>query len=208
MNATLRVGRGPLGAGLVMAVALLAALSAAAERAEAAVTTFEVEMVGANEVPAATSPGSGLARFTFNDVTRELTYVVWVRGISSSEVTAAHIHRAPAGTAGPAVYTLATSGFDVISGSITLTEADVADLKAGNLYVNFHTKTNPSGSARGQLKLPGAAAASAVAAPTTGDGGLIGSNEAGNDAALLLGIGVLAGAGLLGSPLRARRSAA
>src|SRR3972149_5506815 len=98
MSIFLRHGRWSL-ASLLLAVVLLAASGAAGERVEAAIGTFEVAMVGANEVPAASGPGSGLARFTFNDVTRELTYVVWMRGLSSGEVTASHIHRAPAGTA-------------------------------------------------------------------------------------------------------------
>ena len=165
-------------AGAVLAAALVLGIGgvlSSATGVEAAVVTFEVEMVGANEVPAASSPGSGFARFTFNDQTRQLTYAVWLRGLSSNQVTASHIHRAPAGTAGPAVYTLASAPFDSISGSITLTEADVADLKAGNLYVNIHSTANPAGFARGQLRLPAAPAApsGAVSPPRTGDGGLV-----------------------------------
>ncbi|HLG11187.1 MAG TPA: CHRD domain-containing protein [Dehalococcoidia bacterium] len=156
--------------------------------AEAAVTTFEVEMAGANEVPAAASPGSGFARFTFNDQTRELTYAVWLRGLSSNQVTASHIHRAPAGTAGPPVYTLAVAPFDSIAGSIMLTEADVADLRAGNLYVNIHSTGIPSGFARGQLRLP---SASAISPPSTGDGGLAAPATNG-----VWQFGWLAGAGL------------
>jgi hypothetical protein len=159
---------------------------ASATSVEAAVITFEVEMVGANEVPAASSSGSGFARFTFNDQTRELTYAVWLRGLSSNQVTASHIHRAPPGVAGPPVYTLATAPFDSIAGSITLTEADVADLKAGNFYVNIHSTGNPAGFARGQLKLPGAGAA--IAPPSTGDGGLVGAGAG------FSGFGLMAGA--------------
>jgi hypothetical protein len=142
---------------------------------EAAVVTFEVEMIGANEVPAASSPGSGFARFTFNDQTRELTYAVWLRGLSSNQVTASHIHRAPAGTAGPAVYTLATAPFDSIAGSIMLTDADVADLRAGNFYVNIHSTGNPAGFARGQLRLP--SSGGVISPPSTGDAGLAASSS-------------------------------
>jgi hypothetical protein len=156
--------------GLVVAVTLLALGGMAPRSAEAAVVTFEVEMIGANEVPAAASPGSGFARFTFNDQTRELTYAVWVRGLSSNQVTASHIHRAPPGVAGPPVYTLASAPFDSIAGSIMLTEADLADLKAGNLYVNIHSTTNPAGFARGQLRLP--SSGGTISPPSTGDGGL------------------------------------
>ena len=171
---SVRRGRGFV-AGAVLAVGLVVGISgvlSSATGVEAAAVTFEVEMLGTNEVPAASSPGSGFARFTFNDQTRELKYAVWLRGLSSNQVTAAHIHRAPAGTAGPPVYTLAAAPFDSIDGLITLTEADVADLRAGNLYVNIHSTSNPSGFARGQLKLP---FAPTISPPSAGDGGLAAS---------------------------------
>jgi len=173
-STSVRRGRGFV-AGALLAAGLVLGISgvlSSATGVEAAAVTFEVEMLGANEVPAASSPGSGFARFTFNDQTRELKYAVWLRGLSSNQVTASHIHRAPAGTAGPPVYTLAAAPFDSIDGSITLTEADVADLRAGNLYVNIHSTSNPSGFARGQLKLP---SAPTISPPSTGDGGLAAS---------------------------------
>jgi hypothetical protein len=168
---------------LVAIVAVLAAAGFAARQAEAAVSTFEVEMIGANEVPAASSPGSGFARFTFDDQTRVLTYSVWMRGLSSNQVTASHIHRAPAGVAGPAVYTLSAGPFDTVSGSITLTEADVADLRAGNLYVNIHSTANPL--------------------PRTGDGGFAGAASGTPWAAILLaGAGAAGAFGLAARALR------
>jgi hypothetical protein len=190
---------------LVAIVAVLAAAGFAARQAEAAVTTFEVEMIGANEVPAASSPGSGFARFTFDDQTRVLTYSVWMRGLSSNQVTASHIHRAPPGVAGPAVYTLSAGPFDTVSGSITLTEADVADLRAGNLYVNIHSTANPAGFARGQLRLSAAPAAPAAPAalPRTGDGGFAEAAPGTRWAAILLaGAGAAAASGLAVRALR------
>jgi hypothetical protein len=58
-----------------------------------------------------------------------------------------------------------------VSGSITLSDADVADLEAGNFYLNVHSKENPGGFARGQLELPDAQKP-AISPPDTGDGGL------------------------------------
>lgn len=110
-------------------------------------------MVGAQENPPVTSAGSGFARFTFDDATKVLTYSVTISGIPAGEVTAAHIHRGAVGVNGPIVYNLSTVGFTTVSGSITLTDADVADLKAGNFYVNAHSTTNPGGFARGQINL-------------------------------------------------------
>jgi hypothetical protein len=190
-----------LAIGLIAAAVMVLAAIASATSVEAAVITFEVEMVGANEVPAASSSGSGFARFTFNDQTRELTYAVWLRGLSSNQVTASHIHRAPVGVAGPPVYTLATAPFDSIAGSITLTEADVADLRAGNLYVNIHSTGNPSGFARGQLRLPGTGAA--IAPPSTGDGGLL--DRANGGAGLSALLPALLAVAVLGLAVRAAR---
>jgi hypothetical protein len=203
MSNFVRYGLRPV-ATLVAIIAVLAAAGLAARQAEAAVITFEVEMIGANEVPAASSPGSGFARFTFDDQTRVLTYAVWMRGLSSNQVTASHIHRAPAGVAGPAVYTLAAGPFDTVSGSITLTEADVADLKAGNLYVNIHSVANPGGFARGQLRLPAASAPAAPASlPRTGDGGFAAPASSTPWAALLLaGAGAVVASGLAARALR------
>jgi hypothetical protein len=185
--------------GIVVSMSMLLSLRSV----EAAVVTFEVEMIGANEVPAASSPGSGFARFTFNDQTRELTYAVWARGISANQVTASHIHRAPPGVAGPAVYTLASAPFDSIAGSITLTEADVADMRAGNLYVNIHSTSNPGGFARGQLRLP--ASGAAISPPSTGDGGLVAESQSVSRTVTAM-VGVLIAGLAAGMAVRARRT--
>jgi CHRD domain len=43
-------------------------------------------------------------------------------------------------------------GSGSLSGTATLTDAQIADLKAGKWYVNIHTGNNPGGEIRGQLK--------------------------------------------------------
>ncbi len=121
--------------------------------AQAAPVTIDVAMSGANENPPVNSPGSGFARFTFDESTKVLTYAVTISGLPAGEVTAAHIHRGAVGVNGPIIYPLSTVGFTQVAGQITLTDADVADLKAGNLYVNAHSLTNPGGFARGQIYL-------------------------------------------------------
>jgi hypothetical protein len=138
-------------AGLV--VMFLATAVPGEKSAAAAVTTFEVGLSGLNEVPPVSGPGAGFARFTFDDVTRVLTYDVTVFGLSADQVTAAHIHRGAAGVNGPIVHFLSATGFMQASGRITLSEADVADLRAGNFYVNVHSVANPGGFARGQMYL-------------------------------------------------------
>jgi hypothetical protein len=147
---------------------------------EAAQTSVDVLLTGAEENPPVTNQPTigGLARFVFDDVTNELSFFVTVTGVSPDEITAAHIHRGARGVNGPIIHFLSATGFTQVSGRIQLSAADVADLRAGNLYANIHSKTNPGGVARGQIVLPAAparpaaAASPAVAPPRTGDGGL------------------------------------
>ena len=102
-------------------------------------------------MPAVFSPANGFVRLTFDEATNVLTYDVTVSGVSPGLVTAAHIHCGAAGVNGPAIHTIASSGFTQVSGQAELSDADAADLKAGNLYINVHTTANPGGAARGQL---------------------------------------------------------
>lgn len=71
-----------------------------------------------------------------------------------------HIHNAPAGENGPVIRafdaTVDESGrAGTFSGTFTLTEEEVAELEAGNLYVNLHTDTEATrpGELRGQIIL-------------------------------------------------------
>lgn len=139
-------------AGLAALVAF-AALPGSGKVVQAAPVTIEVAMLGAQENPPVIGAGSGFARFTFDEATKVLTYSVTISGLPEGEVTAAHIHRGAVGVNGPIVYNLSTVGFTTVSGSITLTDADVADLKAGNFYVNAHSTKNPGGFARGQINI-------------------------------------------------------
>ena len=168
--------------------------------AEAAVVTIDVTAVGAQENPPVTSVGSAFGRFTYDSATKVLTYAVTVNGLSSGLITAAHIHRGETGVNGPAIYTLSDTGFVIVTGSITLTADDVADLEAGRFYFNVHSTAHPGGHARGQILLP--KATGAVTPPSTGDAGL-----AGGSAASLLPLAGLVLAFGAGSLALARRRA-
>ena len=135
-------------------VMLTAVIVADEQRVEAAITTIELQMTGAQEVPPVTSPGSVFARLTFDDVTREVGFALTVSGLSPDQVTGAHIHRGAAGTNGPIIHPFSNTGFTIVSGKVTLSEAEVADLRAGNLYVNAHSIAHPGGFARAQIILP------------------------------------------------------
>jgi hypothetical protein len=164
---------------------------------EASVVTIQGTATGAEENPPVAGPGTVQVRFTFDDQTKVLTFSATVNGINASQTTAAHIHRGARGVNGPIVHNLSTVPFEAIEGRINLSDADVADLRAGNFYFNAHSTANPGGFARMQLVLPITSAPvpspTAVTAsprpPSTGDGGLIGRSDAGY--ALPLGLVVL-----------------
>jgi hypothetical protein len=71
----------------------------------------------------------------------------------SSPVTMAHVHRARPGMRGPNVFDLtvtkATSG--TIEAALTLTPAQVDEVRKGWYYVQLHTEKNPEGHLRAWL---------------------------------------------------------
>ncbi len=77
-------------------------------------------------------------------------------------ITAAHFHRGAAGVDGPVVRTItgdldgaSASGIWRRTDSEPLSDELIADLFAGNLYLNIHTAANAAGEIRGQVNLNG-----------------------------------------------------
>ncbi len=60
--------------------------------------------------------------------------------------TAAHIHVGPAGGSGPAAVTLPVGSFN--DALLQLDSATVAQMLAGNAYINVHTSAYPGGELR------------------------------------------------------------
>jgi len=112
--------------------------------------TMKVNLTGASEVPAVTSPGKGTADVSFDTVTKVLTWKVNYSGLTGP-VTMAHFHGpAEAGKNAP----VAIPFKDAASGAesrATLTDAQAADLMAGKMYINVHTDANKGGEIRGQV---------------------------------------------------------
>lgn len=114
---------------------------------------FAAFLKGANEVPPVDTDSSGVGRFELSD-DGTLTWELAVRDIT--DITLAHIHTGAPGVNDPPIVTLydGTGTFDPdnpISGTATLTDEQVANLLAGNLYVNVHTTANPGGQIRSQI---------------------------------------------------------
>jgi hypothetical protein len=104
----------------------------------------------ASEVPPKQSSGSGTAKINLSGNT--LTWTVTYSGMTGP-VTAGHFHgpALPGANAG-VVVPFAGSLASPITGSATLTDPQIADLKAGKWYVNLHTAANPGGEIRGQVQ--------------------------------------------------------
>lgn len=110
-------------------------------------------MTGSQEVPGPGDPdGFGRARVRVNPESGKLCVDMRVRNIMPA--TAAHIHEAPAGSAGPVVVTLPTpnaSGF--ASGCVSVDSDELMEIKnnPSDYYVNVHNTDYPNGAVRGQL---------------------------------------------------------
>jgi hypothetical protein len=114
---------------------------------------FDTLLSGANEVPRVLTSASGRSVMLL-EPDGTLHYYVEVSAIA--DITAAHIHVGQPGENGDIVVTLydGTGTFDPdnpLSGALTLTPEQSADLLAGSYYANVHTTGNPDGEIRGQL---------------------------------------------------------
>lgn len=110
-------------------------------------------MNGDEENPAVTTDGKGLGIFQLDQNEKNVHFKILFTGLTSA-FSAAHIHQAPAGMNGGVVFDLVpfVNG-NVIEGDWQPDSAQLAALKAGELYVNVHTDNNPSGEIRGQITL-------------------------------------------------------
>ncbi len=126
---------------------------------------------GTNQVPAVVTSSRGRASFRLSRSGNALAYTLYVTGIE--DPTMAHIHLAAAGKNGPPVVWLyPTKAHAVRSGKVrgllargTITAAQlvgplkgksledlVEQMRAGNTYVNVHTRAHPGGEIRGQIQ--------------------------------------------------------
>jgi plastocyanin len=132
---------------------------------------FSAKLSGSDESPPVETKARGEATFEVRKDGKELHYTLTVENLEG--VTMAHLHMAPKGKNGPIVVWLypstgkpkpiegAFSG-KLAEGTITASRLqgplkdktlnDLIDrMKAGDIYVQVHTKKNPEGELRGQV---------------------------------------------------------
>jgi CHRD domain len=115
---------------------------------------LQINLYGANVVPAVETHSYGFVRFFFNADRSEADYTVDIKGYSNSAVTGASIHAGAPGENGPLVYTLSDGNFIVTSGHITFTPEQLKTFSSGAWYITLDTVFHPDGEIRGQIYAP------------------------------------------------------
>jgi hypothetical protein len=133
-----------------LAAFALAAVTLGWGYSQAAMETFHGTLSDAAEVPPVTGSGSGTATVTLDTATKQVTYNVTYSGLTGP-AQAAHIHCGAAAGANAGVAVAFKDAASPISGTATMTDAQIADLEAGKCYVNIHTAANKGGEVRAQL---------------------------------------------------------
>jgi hypothetical protein len=151
--------RSPLGR-IVLCLAV-GTLVLACSKATDNVQVFQADLSGANEVPARPTAATGTSQITIDGDT--VFFAVEVRNINA--VTFSHIHIGPVTangpvrvdfflgpTTGPLNGILAQGSFTAANVKVISYDQLLADIRAGNAYVNVHSPTFPAGEIRGQLR--------------------------------------------------------
>jgi hypothetical protein len=133
-----------------MLLAAVAALSMAAA-AQAETLKFAADLKGSSEVPPNTTAGTGKVTATLDTASKMFTYQATYSGTTGPGV-AAHFHGPAAAGANAPPVVMVQKPASPISGMATLTDAQIADLKAGKWYFNVHTQATPGGEIRGQVE--------------------------------------------------------
>lgn len=113
---------------------------------------FTAMLSSDNEVHSVTSDAEGMAVVRVYPDMEHIEIKVLFDG-TTSPIVGAHLHNAPAGMDGGVVLNLSD---DVNGNMIATTKMNaslIAELVAGNIYLNIHTEDNPAGEIRGQLML-------------------------------------------------------
>lgn len=131
--------------GVAMSALLLSAIPARAE-----VINMKADLKGSNEVPPNQSAGTGSVTATFDTADKKLSWKGTYSGMSGN-ATAAHFHGPADAGKNAGVAVPITPNASPFEGSATLTDAQAAQVMAGQWYVNIHTAANPGGELRGQL---------------------------------------------------------
>jgi hypothetical protein len=127
-------------------------LPAPATPAATELLTFGAQLSGSAEVPPLQNQASGTLEATLEPGSLLLSWTLNHSGLSGP-ITGAHFHGpASAGQNASVVLPISGAADSPSSGSVTLSAAQAAELRAGNWYLNLHTAAHPDGEIRGQVQ--------------------------------------------------------
>ena len=132
----------------ILIAATLTAGLLASTTAFAEVLTFKATLDGASQSPKVDTKATGTADIKVDTDAKTITWAIKSKDLTGP-VTAAHFH-GPADVGANAAPEIDISK-SVDAGSSPITDAQLADLKAGKLYLNLHTAKFPDGEIRGQV---------------------------------------------------------
>ncbi len=152
-----------------MNLAAVLVVAVASGVANAAIVTLRADLNGANEVAPnlSNSTATGVAIMVIDTATRQFTLDLSFSGLGSLS-RAGHIHNGPIGANGPVIFGLdnaatwalipiganGVTSFSTngpVQSPTLFPAAQLANLLAGNNYVNIHSVGLPGGEIRGQL---------------------------------------------------------
>ena len=142
------------GAVLVLSLALVAIATGAAR------DTYKVssKLTPGADVPkpkgASGASGSFSGKYVEHQSSATLTWKLSYTGLTGSAMQA-HIHLGKPGVSGNVIVPLCGPCKNGMTGRATIKESVIKALEAGKAYVNVHTKKNPAGEIRGQIKVAG-----------------------------------------------------
>ena len=130
----------------VTACALLASLGARAE-----IVHFQAKLDGASETPPKMTDGHGAAEVTLDTNAKTVSWTIDYSGLSGP-ATMAHFHGpAAVGVAAGVAVPITPPMGSPITGTASVNDGQVGDLRAGLWYINVHTAKYPGGEIRGQV---------------------------------------------------------
>lgn len=149
-----------------LACGVVAVLTAAGVSRGAMIDVF-VQVSGANMVPPVATEATGVLTGVLDTDLLQFSFEWNIADALNGMPTTIHFQRGAAGQNGPTIFNFGFAEFDPwpLQGNLVwdMTSADVDDLLAGLIYVNFRTSEHAAGEIRGQLPTPGSTALFALA---------------------------------------------
>jgi hypothetical protein len=94
------------------------------------------------------------ARLAVDEATRRLSYALSTAGAARDQIGGVYLHRRANRPNGGVAHILTKRLDGRMSGSVTLLDAELADLKAGKCYIAAVSRRSPLVAARADIKWP------------------------------------------------------